>query len=310
MLSASDFLGVGIHPDVPMDIYRNDPCDRPSLNASTAKLIVSRSLAHAWSAHPRGANHRRDPSAAMEAGSLLDSLLLGGEGDLVELPATMPDAKGAMVPTNDKVLLGSAKEWREKQMAAGKQPVRKEDLRYAKQAAEAIKENFAEQGVLLSGQHQLTLVWDEDSTSGPVRCRARLDHWRGDCATIFDLKKAENAHPEKVARTMVELGYSIQRATYVSAVEHLMPELAGRVRMLFLFAETEPPYATLVAHPAGTMRALGDYHWRRAVEAWGAAIASGKFPGYAPGEVEIAAPEWAMKAMEEGIAGGSAAVPF
>jgi hypothetical protein len=305
-----DFLEPGIHRGVPMSVYRGDPCDRPSLNASTAKIIVARSLAHAWSAHPRGANHRRESTKAMEGGSLLDSLLLGGEGDLVELPATMKDAKGALVPTNDEYRLASAKEWRDQQIAAGRQPVKKDELRFAKQAAEAIRENFADQGVVLAGENQLTLVWDEPSSSGPVRCRLRLDHWRPDIATIYELKKAENAHPDKVARTMVELGYVIQAAAYVSGVEALMPDLAGRVRLLFLFAEVEPPYATLVAHPAGTMRALGEFHWRRAVEAWGAAIATGQFPGYAPGEVELAAPEWAMKAMEEGLSGGSLGVAF
>jgi len=311
MRSDSDFLGPGIHRGVPKSVYMGDPCESPSLSASIAKLLVTRSVAHAWSAHPRGANHRKEQTDAMKTGTLLDSLLLGGDDELVELPAMMKDSKGTLVPTNDKFLLGSAKDWRDAQVAAGKVPVRKEELGYAKAAAQNIKENLADQGVALSGENQTTLIWDEESSHGPVRCRARLDHWLPDEALIYDLKKAECAHPDAVARAMITYGYAIQHAAYVSALETLRPDLAGRVRMLFLFVEEYPPYATLPGHPSGTMRALGNFHWRRAVEAWGAAMKSGRFPAYAQGEVEIAAPEWAMKAMEDAIPeGGSPGVSF
>lgn len=291
-------IGPGFHRNVSKADYLSDPCDRPSLTNSIAKLMVQRSPAHAWSAHPKGANHRREPSEAMKNGTLLDSLLFGGDAELVESPY-------------DDYRKNEAREWKALQELAGKLPVKAKELKYARLAADAIREGWAAQGLALSGEDQLVVVWDEESSSGPVRCRARLDHWIADDLLIVDGKTTENAHPSAVAKTMVNLGYCVQEAAYVSAIETLMPEAAGRVRMLFAFAETEPPYATLVAHGAGTMRTLGRHYWRRAVEEWGRCLKAGQWPGYAAGETEIEAPSYAMVAFEEEtLAGGSSGITF
>jgi hypothetical protein len=276
------------------EIYLADPCDRPSLSASIAHILVSRSPAHAWNAHPKGGARRKDPSLAMNNGTLLDSLLLGGDTDIVESPY-------------DEYRTNEAKAWRAAVAEAGKLPVKSKELNQARRAAEAIRQNLEGQGIVLDGEHQLTAVWEDAG----VVCRARFDHWSESQATIFDLKTTENAHPAAVARHMVSYGYAIQHAAYVRAVETLKPELAGRVRMVFLFGETEPPYSVLVAHPAGTMRALGEHQWRKAVASWGVCLASGRFPDYGTGETEIDAPPWALTELEEGLKGfANAPVPF
>ena len=283
-------LGPGFH-SIDKAEYLADPCEAPSLSSSIAGLLISRSPAHAFAAHPRLGGHRSDPTAAMVNGTIIDSLLLGGDTELVESP-------------HEEYRTKEAKEWKSAVLASGKQPVKEKELRYAKQAAEAIRENLYTAGLSLDGEHQLTAIWDV----GDVRCRARLDHWKESEATIVDLKTADNASPSVLGRKMVDFGYAIQHAAYISAIETLRPELAGRVKFIFAFAETEPPYAVTIAHPAGTLRALGKWQWEKAVRIWGECLKSKRFPAY--GSAEIEAPPWAMAEMEESFTGGSIGTPF
>lgn len=285
-------LGPGLHRGVSKDVYLSDPSDVPTLSSSIAGLLISRSPAHAFAAHPRLGGHRSDPTAAMVNGTIIDSLLVGGDTELVESP-------------HEEYRSNEAKSWRDAVIASGKLPVKAKELRYARKAADEIRQNLADQGVVLNGENQLTAVWDVEG----VRCRGRFDHWLEESSTIIDIKTAENANPAKLGGKFVDFSYAIQWAAYVSAIETLRPELAGRVQMLFAFCETEPPFAITIARPAGTMRALGEYQWRKAVRTWGECLTSKKWPCYQPTEVE--APPYAMSVMENDVlAGGSPGVGF
>jgi hypothetical protein len=283
-------LGPGFHRGVSKADYLSDPCAVPSLSSSLASLIVQRSPAHAFAAHPKLGKHRSDPTAAMVNGTIIDSLLVGGDTELVESP-------------HEEYRTKEAREWRDAVIASGKQPMKAKELGYARKAADCIRENLAAEGLVLDGEHQVVAVWDVDG----VRCRARFDHLKLEQGLIVDLKTADSAAPRQLGGKFVSFGYDIQHAAYVSAVETLMPELAGRVRMVFAMAETEPPYAVNVATLDGQMRALGAWRWGKAVRAWGECLRTRKFPGYP--STEVAAPPWAMSEMEESIAGGSDA-PF
>lgn len=303
----SEFPGPGLHRGVPKDVYMGDSFSLvPTLSASIAKLVVNRSPAHAWSAHPKGGRFRGESSDSMNTGTLLDSLLLGGDTELVTLPEHLPDAKGKLVPTNDKFLLGSAKQWRDDQVAAGKLPVDRRDLEHARNAVGIIRENLARDGVILDGQNQITALWNE----GDVACKGRFDHWSEERLTIYDLKVVECAHPDAVARKMIDFGWDIQAAAYTRAVETVHPEYAGRVRFVVLAVEPKPPHEVLVRGLAGTMRALGEWKWTQAVKAWDACLRERRWPGYTGMETGIEAPPWALAKMEQGLAGGSEGISF
>lgn len=285
-------LGPGFHA-ITMDEYRFGPCNVPELSASIAKLINSRSVAHAWDAHPKGGRHFGAQSGAMKNGTVLDSLLLGGDAELIESP-------------HDEYRSNAAKEWRDRAIESGKTPVKAKELEAARNAAEKIKERLAREGVVLDGVNQQTAVWDDNG----VRCKARFDHWKPDALTILDLKIVDNAHPESVTRKVVDYGYDIQAAAYTRAVETLIPEAAGRVKFLFLFCESEAPYEILVRPLAATMRALGEFRWSRAVAAWGEALKTRHFPGYYGLENGIEAKPHHLAMMDEALAGGSDGISF
>ena len=92
----------------------------------------------------------------------------------------------------------------------------------------------------------------------------------------------------------MDLGYDMQAAAYLSAATRLMPEMAGRIEVVFLFAEVEPPYCVLAAKPSAAMWTLGEVRWMRAVELWARCLAEDEWPGYASEVVTLEPPAWAL----------------
>ena len=290
----NEVLGPGFHR-ITKAHYLSDPCDRPSLSSSIAHLLMSESPAHAWAAHPRGLALRSDPTVSMVQGTAVDSLLLGGDAELICLPEMMPDAKGTLCPTNDKLLMNSARTWADEQEAAGRQVIKRPALVAAQRAAEAIMFKLEKLGIALDGEHQVTGIWEDHG----VLCRMRLDHLILADGLIYDLKVVDRVHPRAIARKMDTFGYDIQHAAYLSGLQALRPDLAGRARMKFIFCESEPPYDVVVCRPNGELRTIGDAKWTRALMRWNDCLKTGVWPGHGDKEIEIAALPWAMNQLLE-----------
>src|SRR4051812_44666757 len=110
-------LGAGFHR-IAKNEYLSDPCERPSLSSSIASLMLQRSPAHAFAAHPRLGGHRSDPTEAMLNGTLIDSLLCGGDTEIIESPY-------------DEYRTKEAREWRDATAATGKLAVKRKELEHA-----------------------------------------------------------------------------------------------------------------------------------------------------------------------------------
>lgn len=261
--------------------YFADPCERPSLSQSTANVLLTKSPLHAWHEHPRLGGAARVATKAMAAGSLVDILLLGGISrvEVLEFENYRKDV---------------AKEAKEAAIAAGKIPVLTHELSAAFKVRDAIRDNLKKTGIELSGRNQVALEWEEDSIHGPVLCRGKMDHIIFDRATVYDLKIVSSAHPDAIRRKILDFGYHVQRAAYVSAVEKLRPEFTGRVDFVLLFIEGEPPYASTPVRLTGTFRELGERQWERACTTWEWCRSRDIWPGYADGIVGIEAPPWAL----------------
>lgn len=255
----------------------------PRLHQSIAHVLISRSPLHAWQQHPELGGEPREPSAAMTDGSLLDAMLLGCGPEVVVIDPSdypsKPKRKGeeGTVPngwTNDAI-----REARDQVIVEGKLPILLDDHAALLETVAVLRLKMERKGVRLTGQSQVTVKWT--SPNADVPCEGRLDHLILDehSALIYDLKKTRNASRDAITRSMVDYGCDIQRAAYVEAIETLYPHLAGRVRMRFLFCETEVPCVS-VAEPTGTMRALGEHKWRRACLKWDECLRSGTWPDY------------------------------
>jgi hypothetical protein len=274
--------------DVSETEYRGDPGKVPSLSASIAKVLIMESPAHAYDIHPKLGNRPRKPTAAMDEGTLVHALLLGKGTEIQIIDA--PDFRTK-----------AAQEARDMATGAGRLPVLRHKLDAAEKIVSQVRERIASFGISLDGMSEVAFKWDELGEDGePVACRARLDHVNLETGLILDVKKTESANPKKIARYMIDYGYDIQWAAYTRAVEFLKPELQGRVEMVFLFVELDPPYVVVPAKPAGLLREFGLKRWDRAVKLWERCLRTNSWPGYVTETAMLEPPAW-MVADELGI---------
>lgn len=295
--------------DVTPDAYHR----LPGFSSSLAKILISRSAAHAKDAHDRMLERiaeedesegdediKPDKRKRLDNGSIDHALVLGIGKRIDPIP------KG-LLARNGAISTEAAKDFVAASRGFGKIPVKEADLAIRQQVANAVKARIAEAGHVLDGRSEFAIEWHEPTPHGPVRCRAMLDHfvaWGLDPrdetgpvgAVIYDLKMTEDAHPDRCQRTAENLGYAIQAHAYQRALGALYPRLAGRIEFRFLFVEGHRPYALWDPSLSGPFREIGERRWRRAVNAWGEGLATGNWPDYRiPGNVEITAPMWTLR---------------
>jgi hypothetical protein len=220
----------------------------------------------------------------MTEGSLLHALLLGDADSIAIIDVKDWRTKAAKV-------------WKAATIANGVSPVLKHEHDAALVLAERLRDKFLERGYdIREFAHEVTIVWDETASDGTkVRCRGRVDALDLETARVLDLKSTASAGATGIAKSCISYGYDVQHAAYVSAIETLRPELAGRVEYDWLFFETTPPYAVTPATPDGTMRELGESKWRRAVEIWAHCLRSATWPEYTAEKIFVPAPMWALR---------------
>ncbi len=267
--------------DISPDEYHADPCDTPSLSSSIAKTIITRSAFHAWREHPKLGGERRGPSKAMDAGSLIHSLVLDG-------------GTGLRVIDADDYRTTAAKDARTAAQEQGFVPVLRNAIDSMRKAAERIASRLAGRDINLDGRSGAVIVWEERSRHGPVQCRAMLDHlWP--TGQYLELKTIATADQPTCERQAFNLGYDIQLAAYTSAVEHLLPNMTGRIDPLIAFAEVDEPNCVSVFRINESLAELGRRRWRRAVETWAECLHTNTWHEYQPRTQigYLSAPGWA-----------------
>lgn len=264
------------------DAYHADPCERPSLSASIAGVLDRQSPAHAFELHPRLGGKRREPTKAMDTGTILHAFLLGTERTL--WPCHYDDWRTR-----------EARDERDEARSQGLTPILQKDYDEAKAKAEILRTRFVDQGIVLDGASEVAAFWTETAGGGEiVQCRGMIDHFGAESASVIDLKSCRSAHPDACQRHIEAYGYDIQCAAYTSAVEKIMAGAAGRVRFTFVFFEPEPPYIVLPVRLSEAYQELGRRKWWRAVEAWARCLKEDRWPGYATETIEMSPPKWAM----------------
>lgn len=246
-------LPVGLHLDVDHDDYIRDPAERPSLSSSVATTLATKAPLHGWFKHPRlGGGENGGPTPSQGRGSILHKLLLGKGQDVAVFD--FPDFKKA-----------DARDARDAAIAEGKIPVVLSKFEEMKKTATVLIRRLADRGIILSGQSEVTGIWEKEG----VLCRLRADHLIvTDAVDIIDIKTCTNAAPEKMVNDFVEYGDDVQDAAYTEGMGELIPEMVGRIRMRFIFCEAEAPNDVIVYEPPGDMRELGARRWRRGRDSW------------------------------------------
>lgn len=273
--------------------YHADPCILPSLSSTIAKLLVSRSPAHAHLAHPRlgGAKDDEDDgpsdrdSKAKELGTLVHRLVLNKGGDIVVIQA-------------DSFRTNAAKAERDLAKAAGHIPVLAHKLPEAEASAKALRQQLDAMGldyVFRDGRKEIVLVWQEDG----IWCRAMIDNLIIDedrkTADIWDLKTVgRSSHPKACGAQIEALDYDLSLAFYARGLAKVRPDLAGRIRNHWAFMEVLPPYSVTPCEITGEWNMVAEHNTERAIALWRKCMSEGRWPHYVDQIVRLEPKPWLL----------------
>lgn len=262
------------------EAYHNDPCEVPSLTQSIAHVLDSQSPLHAFTRHPKLGGVPRPHTKAFDMGSLSHALLLG-------------QGKDVAVINCDDYRTKEAQAARDEARRTGRISVLSAHYEQALSISEALRHRFSERGIDLDGKSEVVALWSESTLEGEaVQCRGMMDHVKE--PVIYDLKSCRSASLDACRRHIDSYGYAIQRAAYVSAMEQIRPEFAGRADFVFIFYELEPPFAVTPVKLSGAFRQLGERRWKRAVETWARCLRENHWPEYVDQITEIEPMPWAL----------------
>ena len=183
-------------------------------------------------------------------------------------------------------------------MSLGKTPVLLKVFKRAEACCAAFRAKIAKfpelQVQFGLGRSEQVMVWNE----GPVWFRAMCDKLFIDegahKAVIFDVKTTDDARERCFANKVRGFGYDLQFAQYTYGLQALRPDLAGRVRFIFLTIETSPPFALVPYELDGEWRAIGVSRYCRAISLWTECLKQNRWPGLAADIVKIVPKSWEL----------------
>lgn len=277
-------VGPGLYLDIPAAVYHADPCDEPSLSSSIANLLLAKTPAHARLAHPRlNPAFKESPTSAMNLGAVAHEILLGKGG-------------GFMVSPFDDYRTKDARAWRDATIASGRTPIKDDDYTAACQMAQAIRRRLAETQeagrAFLVGDAETVIVWKEMF----VTCRAMIDWLDLDDLAIYDLKTTGTGLSDRALQAKIAGGLDLQAAFHLRGLEHVHPEVAGRMVWRWGFIEDEEPFESRVIEMDAMTRAFGDRKAALAIATWRQCLTLDRWPGYPRSVERLPYPAWAEAA--------------
>jgi hypothetical protein len=297
-------LTTGVH-NIPAEFYHSDPTPEPSLSSGGIKTLLGGSSPAEFAAnHPRLTQWPElldSRSKAKDLGSIIHSLVLGvGAGFHACDPQDCPARTKKGEPY--KTWSGDATAWKEAQEAEGIVIMsRKEGARVQSAAKSMIELLRNEYGDWPIGDSERTLIWQRQTSIGPIWCRAMLDHLALRHMVILDPKSTSLGISKRVLqKTIAREMWAIQAAWYLEAVENCFPDvdLAGRLRFRFPVVEVNPPYQSKFVGMSEARLSIARQRIDRAAETFAKCLAANDWPE--DNEEFISEPEtWEINEFEE-----------
>ncbi len=265
-------IATGFHPGLPFEQYR----DLERLNPSGAKLLL-KSPAHFHHARL----HPPPETAALRIGKAAHSLALEGRDAYAAAFAAEPKADG-------RTREGKAIKAAFAEEAEGKTILTATEGELVEAMAAGILAHPLAPALIEGGEAELSLIWTDPETG--AECKGRTDLARLTDGCLVDLKTALSAAPEDFARSVLNYGYHVQGAAYLSGAAALGAEIRD---YLFVVVEKAPPYLAAVYRLPDSFLELGRRQWATACRLYAECRERNAWPGYAPGITELELPRWA-----------------
>lgn len=284
----------------PIDTYENDPCPRPSLRASGIKRLLNDSPAEFAANHPRLTQwpellKRR--TRRTDEGSVAHALILG-EG--AEYVVKDPGDFLTKQHTPYKTWSGAAAEWKEEQEANGLIVIDSETKACADLTSDAAMSLLgAEYGDWPIGDSEVTVIWErQGGDRASIWCRARLDHFSLQHATIIDVKTTELSLSDRSIQTQCANDlWHIQAAWQIEGIEAVYPNLRGHLRHRFLVVQARPPFDACFFDPPESWLSIAAQRNDRAAELFAKCLYSDSWPGRKK-VCQIEPPDWVIRQFE------------
>lgn len=277
----------GIIDGLPMLDYVKDPAPGPSLSASLAHILLSRSPQHAWMASAR-LNPAWEPDAMdpkQIVGTIAHAVLLEGDYSRVEVI----DAEDYRKKETQAL--------RDRSLASGTLPILAPRLFEVEAMIEAARAQIATSEVpeLFKGGHaERTMIWPADG----IWWRSRPDWISPDGRVIADLKTTGNAEPGAWARgPLNDYEFDLQAVLALRGCAATMGP-ADR-SFIFVVIETVPPYALSLVSLAPQFIDFAERKLVKAGALWKACLDENRWPGYPSRVCWADPPPWVTTRWDE-----------
>lgn len=275
-----------IDDGMPAEMYHSDPCPEPSLSSSIAKILVTQSPLHAWTAHPRlNKNHVNRESEDFDRGSAAHSLLLEGDDRMVECAF-------------DDWRKKEARELRDQIRLQGKLPMLSKHIPSIRKMVEIAKRALAdsELGCTLEDFYaERTVIWNDRG----VWKRARFDLQHKKRPLLLDYKSTSDADPFLFPGLLINNGYDVQAAHYSDAYSVAHPSELQEPDFVFLVQERTEPFACSLVGVDPVLMDLGAQKMELATSIWKDCLKTNDWPGYSRRIAWASAPTWALSNFEQ-----------
>lgn len=280
-------LNHGVHRNIPDQLYHADPFKTISLSSGVAKILITQSPRHAWTAHPRlNPDWRAESAATFDIGKAAHALLLDdGPERVVLIPA-------------DDYRTKAAKESRADAIRNGQLPLLVWQYTDAMKMVVAARDQLAANPdgkiFLAGGETELTLGWIDQN----VMCRGRLDKLSACGRFIFDYKTtAASAHPDAYRRISISLQQAFQAAFYLRGFRACFPD-APMPEWRWIVQENYPPFALSILKPDAAALEIAQNDVDLALSIWRTCIREDNWPLYPSVTATLETPPWEISRAE------------
>jgi len=269
---------------IPEDKYHADPCDKPSLSASIATVLLGRSPHHAWLQHPKlNPDYTPIQRREFDVGTAAHALLLEGKD------------KKICILEFDNFRTKDAQTQRDEAYANGLTPILAKEYVGIQRMVDVAK-RFIEitelAGIFQRGKPEQTIIWKEDNG---IWCRGRIDFLPDDHKVILDYKTTTNAEPNYWIKAH-SMDNIIQAAFYAQGLYKLFQVNTVPV---FLVQENTPPYDCSLVALSESFLDIGRRKVERAVKLWAECLKSNRWDGYNNQIHYAEPPQWALYEFEQ-----------
>lgn len=260
--------------------YHADPCPEPSLSSTLAKVMLSQSPLHAWTASQRlNPDYVPVEKKTFDIGRAAHRAILGAGEGYVPIPEEILSSDGRASTKEAKAFIADAR-------ASGLTPLKADEVAQIDTMMSAAAVKLARIGITFDPAHSEKCAFAQIDG---VWCRAMVDNAPPDGGILWDFKTCESASPEACERAILNYGYDIQAAHYLDTWK----AATGEDRTFrFVFQEKSAPHEICVVELGPDSLIMARKKIARARQMWRVCLDRNEWPGYPPGVHRIELPEW------------------